>query len=136
VAGVAGVAYPDKVEAYFKKDISKLLAKNAEDATVRFFNGVNVTTEAEGPSFKSYLDALGAKDSSTGTLLSEIINDQFTVIDSKLNLLSSNFYEQIQNDNQAMKDTYTEMQKAVRLLKVDMTSAMSVTITYTDNDGD
>jgi hypothetical protein len=58
------------------------------------------------------------------------------VIDSKVNLLSSNFYEQIQNDNQAMKNTYTEMQKAVRLLKVDMTSAMSVTITYTDNDGD
>jgi hypothetical protein len=24
----------------------------------------------------------------------------------------------------------------VRLLKVDMTSAMSITITYTDNDGD
>jgi len=136
VGGVSGVAYPDKVEAYFKRDISKLLAKNAEDATIGFFNGVNVTTEAEGPSFKSYLDALGAKDSSTGTLLSEIINDQFTVIDSKLNLLSSNFYEQIQNDNQAMEDTYTEMQKAVRLLKVDMTSAMSVTITYTDNDGD
>ena len=136
VAGVSGTAYPDKVEAYFKKDISKLLAKNAEDATARFFNGVNVTTEAEGPSFKSYLDALGAKDSSTGTLLSEIINDQFSVVDSKLNLLSSNFYEEILNNNQAMEDTYTEMQKAVRLLKVDMTSAMSVTITYTDNDGD
>ena len=136
VAGVSGTAYPDKVEAYFKKDISKLLAKNAEDATASFFNGVNVTTEAEGPSFKSYLDALGAKDSSTGTLLSEIINDQFSVVDSKLNLLSSNFYEEILNNNQAMEDTYTEMQKAVRLLKVDMTSAMSVTITYTDNDGD
>ncbi len=136
VAGVSGTAYPEKVEGYFKKDISKLLAKNAEDATAGFFNGINVTTEADGPSFKSYLDALGAKDSSTGTLLSEIINDQFSVIDSKLNLLSSNFYEEVLNNNQAMKDTYTEMQKAVRLLKVDMTSAMSVTITYTDNDGD
>ena len=58
------------------------------------------------------------------------------MVDSKLNLLSSNFYEEILNNNQAMEDTYTEMQKAVRLLKVDMTSAMSVTITYTDNDGD
>jgi predicted lipoprotein len=136
VAGVPGIAYPDKVEAFHKKDISKLLAKNAEDATARFFNGVNVTTEAEGLSFKSYLDALDAKDPSTGTLLSEIINDQFYAIDSKLNLLSQNFYEEVQNNNQAMKDVYTEMQKAVRMLKVDMTSAMSVTITYTDNDGD
>ena len=135
-ATVSGPAYPDKVEAYFKKDISKLLAKNAQEATVNFFNGVNVTTEAEGPSFKSYLDALGAKDSSTGALLSEIINDQFAVVDSKLNLLSPNFYEEVQNNNQAMKDLYAEMQKAVRLLKVDMSSAISVTITYIDNDGD
>jgi hypothetical protein len=35
-----------------------------------------------------------------------------------------------------MVDVYTEMQKLVRMLKVDMTSALSVTITYTDNDGD
>jgi hypothetical protein len=28
------------------------------------------------------------------------------------------------------------MQAATRMLKVDMTSAMSITITFTDNDGD
>ncbi|HEX6893269.1 MAG TPA: imelysin family protein [Chryseolinea sp.] len=136
IGGVAGTPYPDKVEAYYKKDISKVLAVNAQEATVGFFNGVNVTTEAEGPSFKSYLDALGAKDSATGTLLSDIINDQFTTVDSKLNVLSQNFYQEIQTNNEAMKDVYAEMQNAIRLLKVDMTSAMSITITYTDNDGD
>src|SRR5688572_10286150 len=136
VGGVSGTAYPDKVEAYYKKDVSKLLAENAQGATVGFFNGIDVSTEAEGPSFKSYLDALGAKDSATGTLLSEIINDQFTTVDSKLDLLAQNFYQEAQTNNQAMKDVYTEMQKAVRMLKVDMTSAMSITITYTDNDGD
>jgi predicted lipoprotein len=135
-ATVSGPPYPDKVEAYFKKDISKLLATNAQNAAVDFFNGVNVSTGVEGPSFKSYLDALDAKDSSTGTLLSEIINEQFDVIDSELALLSSNFSQEVLNNNQAMKDMYAEMQKAVRLLKVDMSSAMSVTITYTDNDGD
>ncbi len=36
VAGVSGVAYPDKVEAYYKQDISKLLATNAQEATVGF----------------------------------------------------------------------------------------------------
>jgi len=136
VGGVSGTAYPDKVEAYYKKDISKLLAATAQGATFGFFNGVDVSTGTDGPSFKSYLDALGAKDSATGTLLSEIINDQFTTINSKLGLLSENFYQEVQTNNQAMKDVYTEMQKAVRLLKVDMTSAMSITITYTDNDGD
>ena len=136
VGGISGVAYPDKVEAFYKQDISKLLAATAQGATVGFFNGVDVSTGTDGPSFKTYLDALGAKDSATGTLLSEIINGQFTTINSKLGLLSENFYEEVQANNQAMKDVYTEMQKAVRLLKVDMTSAMSITITYTDNDGD
>ena len=32
--------------------------------------------------------------------------------------------------------SYNEMQKAVRMIKVDMTSAMSITVTYVDNDGD
>ena len=32
--------------------------------------------------------------------------------------------------------SYNEMQKAVRLLKVDMTSALGITVTYVDNDGD
>jgi hypothetical protein len=132
----SGVPNPDKLEAFYKKDISQSLAKNANQAVIDFFNGVAVSTGVEGPSFKSYLDALEAKDTSTGTLLSVIINNQFDVTNSKLDLLSPNLYEEILTNNQAMIDVYTEMQKTVRMLKVDMTSALSVTITYTDNDGD
>lgn len=131
-----GTVNPDKVEAFYKKDISLVLAKNAHNAAVDFFNGRNVVTGAEGPSFKSYLDALGSKDASTGTSLSEIINAQFLTISGKFNLLGNDFSQQVQTNNQPMVDTYTEMQKVVRMLKVDMTSAMSITITYTDNDGD
>jgi predicted lipoprotein len=131
-----GATYPEKIEAYYKKDISLLLAKNAHDAAVNFFNGVNVETGVSGPSFKTYLDALGAKDAATGTLLGDIINTQFTTIKSKLDLLLTDLSFEVQTDNQKMIDVYTEMQKLVRMLKVDMTSAMSVTITYTDNDGD
>ncbi len=132
----AGVSYPEKVEAFYKKDISLILAKNAHLAAVDFFNGKSVTTGIDGPSFKSYLDALEAKDPGTGTLLSNIINEQFTSITGKLDKLSPNLYEEVKTNNQAMVDVYTAMQKMVRILKVDMTSAMSVTITYTDNDGD
>lgn len=132
----AGAKHPEKVEAYYKGDISQTLAITAHQAVVDFFNGKDVTTGVAGASFKSYLDALEAKDQASGTLLSDIINAQFASAASKIGLLNENFFEQITNSNQAMVDTYTEMQKAVRLLKVDMSSAMSVTITYTDNDGD
>jgi len=50
--------------------------------------------------------------------------------------LPPNLYEEILSNNQSMIAVFTEMQKVVRMLKVDMTSAMSITITYTDNDGD
>ena len=134
--GSSGVPFPEKVEAFYKKDISLALAKNAHQACADFFNGKNKVTDEEGPSFKSYLDALGAKDAATGTLLSEIVNNQFGTINAELGQLSPDLVAQIETENQEMVDTYAAMQKLVRILKVDMTSAMSVTITYTDNDGD
>lgn len=131
-----GIPAPEKVEAFYKKDISKILAQTAHKAYVDFFNGRHAVTGEAGPGLKTYLDALGAKDSGTGKLLTESINAHFQNAAAKLDALKPSLYEEVKTNNQAMKDTYTEMQKAVRMLKVDMTSAMSITITYTDNDGD
>jgi predicted lipoprotein len=134
--GPAGTSSPERVEALYKRDISSLLAKTAHAAAADFFNGMDANTGLQGPSFQSYLDALGAKDAASGTPLSQIINDQFAIVTTQLDGLLPDFYEQIETDNDKMISTYAAMQKLVRLLKVDMTSAMSVTITYTDNDGD
>jgi len=131
-----GISAPEKVEAFYKKDISKSLAETAHKAYADFFNGRHAITGQAGPGLRSYLDALGAKDSGTGKSLSESINTQFQAAAAKVDVLKPNLYEEVRTNNQAMKDTYTEMQKAVRMLKVDMSSAMSITITYTDNDGD
>ncbi|WP_428660704.1 imelysin family protein [Runella sp.] len=131
-----GVAAAEKVEGFYKKDLSKQLAQAAHQAAVDFFNGKGVTTGKEGPSFKTYLTALGAKDSSTGMSLADIINKQFDAANQKISVLKPNLYEEVKTNNAAMVAVYTEMQKAVRMLKVDMTSAMSIVITYTDNDGD
>ncbi len=131
-----GVVSAEKVEALYKKDISLTLAKTAQQASLDFFNGKSVKTGTEGSSFKSYLDALGAKDSKTNVKLTQAIQDQFAVTLTKLNLLTENLNNEVKTNNQKMIDVYTEMQKSVRMLKVDMTSAMSITITYTDNDGD
>ncbi|MBN3518807.1 imelysin family protein [Algoriphagus lutimaris] len=130
----SGTPNPEKIEAYYKQDISLLLAKTAHQAFTDFFNG-NANGK-QGPSLKTYLVAIGAKDPSTGILLSEYITEQLAVISNLLNGLSENLYQQIITDNDSMIQVYQEMQKAVRILKVDMTSAMSITITYTDNDGD
>jgi hypothetical protein len=119
-----GVISPDKVESFYQKDLSGEFAQTAHQSYVDFFNGKSVKTGTMGPSLKTYLDALGAKDGLTGMLLTQ------------MDLLDSNYHWQILNNNQAMKDVFNEMQAATRMLKVDMTSAMSITITFTDNDGD
>ena len=134
--GSPGTPHPENVEGYYKKDISLTLARAAHVAARDFFNGKGVTTGVEGPSFKSYLDALSAKDPASGTLLSVLIDNQFVAVNGALDQLSPNLYEQVLSGNEEMEDTYAAMQALVRMLKVDMTSAMSVTITYTDNDGD
>ncbi len=131
-----GTVAPGTVEGFYKKDISRVLAQTAHQASVDFFNGKSVKTGEEGPSLKSYLNALGAKDGSQGTQVTTLINNQFAAITKQLAALAPNLYNEVQTNNGAMVETYTQMQKITRMLKVDMTTAMSITITYTDNDGD
>jgi len=131
-----GTVAPEKVEAFYKNDISLSLAKSAQQAYVDFFNGNAFNSKTAGPSLKTYLDALGAKDNVSGKMLSQIMNEQFSLTESKINSLMPSFYQQILSNNDVMKEVFNHMQTVVRMLKVDMTSAMSITITYTDNDGD
>jgi predicted lipoprotein len=131
-----GNTFPNKVEAFYAKNLSLTLAKSAQTATYNLFLGKSYSNKTPGYSIKNYLDALNVRDASSGKLLSELIVQQFDVIDSRLNNLQNNLFSEVNTNNSRMVDTYNEMQKLVRLLKVDMTSAMSVTITYTDNDGD
>ena len=133
---MTGTAFPEKVESFYMKDLSLILAETAHQASIDFFNGKSVKTGVEGPSLKTYLNSLDAKDGPTGASLTQTINDQFALAEAKLDLLNDNLYQEIQTNNPAVVDVYNAMQGAVRMLKVDMTSAMSITITYTDNDGD
>ncbi len=136
-AMVNGTLLPGSVEAYYTKDIAKTLAQTTHQAFVDFFNGKGFTTGIEGGSLKTYLNSLNAKDATTQVLLSETINTQFDVVNAKLALLSGeDLSNEVSTNNAAMIAVYTELQKAVRMLKVDMTSATSITITYADNDGD
>ncbi len=133
---VNGIVAPEKVEAFYQRNISKSLALQAHLSFVNFFNGKAFNSGTQGPSLKTYLDALDAKDQASGKLLSLLINEQFETVSSKMTPLLPNFYQQIQSNNEPMKEVFNQLQAATRMLKVDMTSAMSITITYTDNDGD
>ncbi|MCB2380269.1 imelysin family protein [Hymenobacter sp. BT635] len=129
---MSGTPLPEKMEAYYHRGALPLQLATTAHATVQaFFNG-----RAGQPSLKSYLDALGAKDSRTGQGLAGLINTQFGVSFQQLSSLGPDLHATFTSRNPDAVASYNEMQKAVRLLKVDMTSALSVTVTYVDNDGD
>lgn len=129
-----GVLYPESVEAYYKNDISKTLLIDATQASQDFFNGVTFGTSTTGPGLKEFLDAVDA--TSDGEKLSTIINNQYATIFSEIDNLDNSFSDQISTNNSAMLTTYNALQQNVVYIKLDMISALSLTIDYVDGDGD
>ena len=131
----SGSTLPQNVEAYYDGTISADLFLEGLSAVHDFFNGKHFNSETEGESLASYLDALNTvKD---GEDLSALINGQFNTARDLVHDLAS-FREEIENNNPptALFLAYDEVQKAVPMLKVDMVSAMSISIDFVDADGD
>jgi Imelysin len=129
-----GVLYPASVEAYYNNTVSKLLLNEAITASKDFFNGTTFGTSTAGPGLKEFLDAVNAK--SNGQPLSTIINNQYAAINTANATLSDSFSAQVAADNTKMVAAYNTMQQQVVYTKVDMFSALSLTIDYVDGDGD
>ncbi|HUH48140.1 MAG TPA: imelysin family protein, partial [Arenibacter sp.] len=66
-AGIIGSSLidpaPEKVEAFYQRDLSKELALTAQQAVLDFYRGKSFNSTSTGPSFKSYFTALGVTGS-------------------------------------------------------------------------
>ncbi|KGL63279.1 imelysin family protein [Polaribacter sp. Hel1_85] len=131
-AGVfSSTTLPEKVEAFYRKDISKDLALEALDAFENLFLGnYKGSSIANKSSFQQYLQALDRQD-----LVSSITN-QLAVSKTQIEKLNANFFEQVNTDNTQMTMAYDELQKLVVFLKLDMASALNISIIFVDSDGD
>ena len=125
---------PDRVEAYYGKSYSKILALEATDAVNYFFNGnYSNDKESKGLSIKDYLDYLEADKEEK---LSEKINSQLEKIKTKVSELNTNFSEQVNQENLKMLIAYDVIQANVVFLKVDMLQVLNISVDYVDADGD
>ena len=131
----SGSTLPRNVEAYYEATISNDLFLEGLSAVQDFFNGNHFNSSTQGESLASYLDALNTLKN--GEDLSTLINDQFNTAKNMVLDLSA-FRAEIENSNPptSMLLAYDEVQKAVPMLKVDMVSAMSISIDFVDADGD
>lgn len=121
---------PEKVEAFYRKDISKELTLEALNSVIDYFNGKSYGSSTSRTGFSDYLLYLERQD------LNESIVNQFNEAKIKINSLNNNFFNQVDDNNTEMIRAYDELQKAVVLLKVDMLQAFSINIDYVDGDGD
>ena len=135
-AGVfsSSVKFPEKVEGFYKNDISKILLNEAVKASQDFFNGKHFGSATTGEGLKSYLDFLNAIRNNQK--LSDIINNQFTPIYTANNALNNSFSTQINVDNSKMLLAYDALQQNVVYIKLDMMQALNISIDYVDGDGD
>ena len=126
-----GTTYPEKVEAYYKKDLSKTLAIESLKSVKNFFEGTHFNNESQkGESLATYLNHLGQSD------LSEDIISKLEDAEIQINSLSDNFAEQIINDNSEMQNTFDLLQSIVVKLKIDMLYHLTVNVDYNSGDGD
>lgn len=121
---------PDKVEASYNNEVSKMLALEALTAAQDFFNGEKYNASSEGESFDSHLRSL------ENTALEALINSQFNSASEKINELENSFSSQINTDNTKMTAAYDALQLNVVSLKVDMLQAFNISVDYVDADGD
>ena len=125
---------PEKVEAFYNKEVSRELALDGLQAVQDFFNGRSYVGSSTGESFKSYLDFLNTIKN--GDDLSTLITNQYSEARTKIQALDTNFYDQINTDNIKMTEAYDALQAAVVLMKVDMLQAFGVSVDFIDADGD
>ena len=139
-AGVWSGQLPQNVEAYYKSDISKMLAIEGLQASADFFNGIHFgdsQTNGEGLyDYLAYLDDTNYSDSTMFVGLQDDIVDSFDSSMVKLNQLNDNFALQIETDNMKMLEAYDAIQQGVVRLKTNMLSILGISVDYYDADGD
>lgn len=125
---------PDRVECYYHNELSKLMLDHAFNGLSNIYNGTS-KQGIDGVGFKEYLDYLETQGPSG--LLSNDINTQINLAQNdaaiKLNEPLSDF---VFNNQATALEVWDQMQYLVVLLKNDLKSAIGLSITYADADGD
>ncbi|MFC4219201.1 imelysin family protein [Flagellimonas marina] len=131
----SGTPAPNTIEVYHKPDLSKAMFLAGLKAVQDFFNGKHFGSATTGESLASYLDELNTVKE--GDDLAQLINDQFNEARNMVTALGT-FKDEIENNSPPtnMLLAYDEVQRVVPMLKVDMVSAMSISIDFVDADGD
>ena len=114
---------PAKVEGYYSGLSVELLAAHAFAFVAIYNSGINDKVKASSAQ-------------SNGQPLNTAITAQWTTLTTKVTTLPNPLSTGIQNNDPAINAFFTEIRKMTVLLKVDMSSALGIKISFQDDDGD
>ena len=124
---------PHLVECYYYGQSLPFLSRSVSSLK-KYINGESYSFANNGSGFDDYIDFVGAQ---YGVInLSTAINNKFIEIDNKISLLNDPLSDELLINRIAVQNLYDELEELKILLKVDLTSALGIQITYLDNDGD
>ena len=132
-----GTTFPTYVQAYYSK-MSLQLATLHLQAMQNIYLGKSA--QGDGLGLDDYLVQTtklpNTAKYANGSAVNDAITTQFATAASKLQTLTDPLADNISSNPSAVTAAYAELQKLTVLLKTDMTSSLSILITYGDNDGD
>ena len=108
--------------------------KRSVESLQKYINGIHYSSNENGIGFDDYMNFVNA--TSNNENLSSVVNSKFDLILTNLNTLNDPLSSELVTNNSQVNLAYDAMQNLVPYIKVDMTSALGVLITYADNDGD
>jgi predicted lipoprotein len=128
-----GMPMPNQAEAVYNGEVSRDMLAISIQSFQGLFNGTS-QDGIDGQGLDDYLFFLGAKYENRP--LGDEINDRFDASISLTQQLDPAISDAVMNNQNACLEVFNELQRIIVLLKVDMTSAMGIQITFVDNDGD
>ena len=131
--GFSQLELPELVECYYSGKSTQNLFRSVNSLR-KYVTGSSYLNNDNGLGLDDYMDFVNAEQNSQQ--LSTVIDNQFLTILEELNNINGPLSEEIINNKSQITQTYQELQQLVPYMKVDMTSALGVLITYQDNDGD
>ncbi len=129
----SGFPLPAQVEAFYNGSISNEMLDKGLEGWKNMFLG-NSLDGNEGLGLDDYLIFLGT--TFDGNPLHEEILNRLSLAQEKTLALNNDMKLAVVEEQDVCLEIFEELQRSIVLLKVDMTSAMGIQITYVDNDGD
>jgi len=118
---------PSKVEAYYSGMSMQLMIQQVKALQNMYLGGTGYGFDDK---------VIASKVTKNSVPLNDVITAEFNTLIAKLTALPDPLSAQINNNLTAVNEVYTEATKLVVLLKVDLSSALAIKISFQDDDGD